>query len=146
RGGGWMSKLASLENIVMEFGAIRALDGVSIDINRGEVLGLMGDNGAGKSTLVKTIAGNFQPTSGPYVFEDQDAGFSGPADARRHGIEVVYQDLALCNNLTAAANVFLGREPMRQVGPFRVLDKKLMNTRSAEIFRELKSETRPADL
>ncbi|MGX5720918.1 ATP-binding cassette domain-containing protein [Shinella zoogloeoides] len=141
-----MSKLASLENIVMEFGAIRALDGVSIDINRGEVLGLMGDNGAGKSTLVKTIAGNFQPTAGRYVFEDQDVSFSGPADARRHGIEVVYQDLALCNNLTAAANVFLGREPMRQVGPFRVLDKKLMNTRSAEIFRELKSETRPADL
>ena len=141
-----MSKLASLENIVMEFGAIRALDGVSIDINRGEVLGLMGDNGAGKSTLVKTIAGNFQPTAGRYVFEDQDVSFSGPADARRHGIEVVYQDLALCNNLTAAANVFLGREPMRQVGPFRVLDKKLMNTRSAEIFQELKSETRPADL
>jgi simple sugar transport system ATP-binding protein len=141
-----MSKLASLENIVKEFGAIRALDGVSMDINQGEVLGLMGDNGAGKSTLVKTIAGNFQPTAGRYVFEGQEVRLSGPADARRHGIEVVYQDLALCNNLTAAANVFLGREPMRQVGPFRVLDKKLMNTRSAEIFRELKSETRPADL
>ncbi|MFB2552507.1 ATP-binding cassette domain-containing protein [Ensifer soli] len=141
-----MERLARLENIVMEFGAIRALDGVSIDINRGEVLGLMGDNGAGKSTLVKTIAGNFQPTAGRYLFEGAEVHLSGPADARRHGIEVVYQDLALCNNLTAAANVFLGREAMRRIGPFRVLDKAAMNRRAAELFRELKSETRPADL
>lgn len=141
-----MEKLASLENIVKQFGGITALDGVSIDINRGEVLGLMGDNGAGKSTLVKTIAGNFQPTSGRYVFEGSDVHLTGPADARRHGIEVVYQDLALCNNLTASANVFLGREMMRKVGLFKVLDHRSMNLRSAELFRELKSETRPADL
>lgn len=141
-----METLASLRDIVMEFGAIRALDGVSIDINRGEVLGLMGDNGAGKSTLVKTIAGNFQPTSGKYVFEGSDVHLSGPADARKHGIQVVYQDLALCNNLTAAANVFLGREPMKRFGPFRVLDHNQMNTRAAALFQELKSETRPADL
>jgi simple sugar transport system ATP-binding protein len=141
-----MDRLVSLENIVMQFGAIRALDGVSIDINRGEVLGLMGDNGAGKSTLVKTIAGNFQPTSGRYTLEGSDVHLSGPADARRHGIEVVYQDLALCNNLTAAANVFLGREVQRRLGPFKVLDHRTMNRRANELFQELKSETRPADL
>ena len=141
-----MALLARLENIVKDFGAIRALDGISLDINKGEVLGLMGDNGAGKSTLVKTIAGNFQPTSGTYSLEDHAVAFTGPADARRHGIEVVYQDLALCNNLTAAANVFLGREKMRRIGPFKVLDHRAMNNRALEIFQELKSETRPADL
>ncbi|WP_292164343.1 ATP-binding cassette domain-containing protein [Mesorhizobium sp.] len=141
-----MPVLARLEHIVKDFGAVRALDNVSLDINEGEVLGLMGDNGAGKSTLVKTIAGNFQPTSGTYVLEGKSVQLSGPADARRHGIEVVYQDLAICDNLTASANVFLGREIMRQLGPLKVLDHKSMNTRSAEIFRELKSETRPADL
>ena len=141
-----MPVLARLEHIVKDFGAVRALDNVSLDINEGEVLGLMGDNGAGKSTLVKTIAGNFQPTSGTYVLEGKPVLLSGPADARRHGIEVVYQDLAICDNLTASANVFLGREIMRQLGPLKVLDHKSMNQRSAEIFRELKSETRPADL
>ncbi|MBA1139852.1 ATP-binding cassette domain-containing protein [Mesorhizobium neociceri] len=141
-----MPVLARLEHIVKDFGAVRALDNVSLDINEGEVLGLMGDNGAGKSTLVKTIAGNFQPTSGTYVLEGKPVQLSGPADARRHGIEVVYQDLAICDNLTASANVFLGREIMKSLGPLKVLDHKSMNQRSAEIFRELKSETRPADL
>ena len=141
-----MPLLARLEHIVKDFGAIRALDNVSVDINAGEVLGLMGDNGAGKSTLVKVIAGNFQPTSGAFTLEGRPVAFSGPADARRHGIEVVYQDLALCNNLTAAANVFLGRELMTRIGPLRVLDHRAMNVRAGELFRELQSETRPADL
>jgi simple sugar transport system ATP-binding protein len=141
-----MAPLARLENIVKDFGAVRALDNVSLDINPGEVLGLMGDNGAGKSTLVKTIAGNFQPNAGTFVLEGKAVSFSGPADARREGIEVVYQDLAICDNLTAAANVFLGREMMRSLGPIKVLDHSGMNLRAAELFHELKSETRPADL
>ncbi|WP_188910462.1 ATP-binding cassette domain-containing protein [Aureimonas endophytica] len=141
-----MPVLARLEGIVKDFGAIRALNDVSLDIHEGEVLGLMGDNGAGKSTLVKTIAGNFLPTAGTYMMEGKALHLSGPSDARRHGIEVVYQDLALCDNLTAAANVFLGRELMRRWGPFRIIDKKRMNARADELFRELKSETRPADL
>ena len=135
-----MTVLARLSHIVKDFGAVRALDDVSLDIYQGEVLGLMGDNGAGKSTLVKTIAGNFQPTSGAYTLDDKPVTFHGPADARREGIEVVYQDLAICDNLTAAANVFLGREMMRKVGPLKLLDHRRMNVRAAEIFRELKSE------
>jgi len=138
--------LAHLEHIVKDFGAIRALDDVSFDIHQGEVLGLMGDNGAGKSTLVKALAGNFQPSAGTITLEGQQMHFSGPADARRHGIEVVYQDLALCNNLTAAANVFLGRELTTRLGPFTMLDHRKMNVRANELFAELKSETRPADL
>ncbi len=135
-----------LTNIAKHFGAIHALNGVSFNLEAGEVVGLMGDNGAGKSTLVKMIAGNFRPTHGTMRMADQELVMHKPLDARRHGIEIVHQDLALCDNLTAAANVYLGREEMRKVGPFRVLDYAAMYKRAGQIFTELKSETRPKDL
>lgn len=135
-----------LEGVAKNFGAIEALKGVSLTIGKGEVIGLMGDNGAGKSTLVKIIAGNFRPSSGRIFLKDHEVAFHGPLDARKHGIEIVYQDLALCDNLTAAANVFLGRELTRRIGPVRINDYAAMNIRAAELFHELKSETRPKDL
>ena len=135
-----------LTNISKHFGAIHAVNDVSFSIEPGEVVGLMGDNGAGKSTLVKMIAGNFRPTEGSMKMDGAELVLHKPVDARRHGIEIVHQDLALCNNLTAAANVFLGRELRRGVGPFRVLDYASMYRRAGEIFKELKSETRPRDL
>ncbi|WP_454854996.1 ATP-binding cassette domain-containing protein [Rhizobium binxianense] len=138
--------LLELRNIAKHFGAIRALDGVSLSIEPGDVVGLMGDNGAGKSTLVKILAGNYSPSGGEYLIEGSPVHFHKPVDARRAGIEVVYQDLAICDNLSAAANVFLGREIMKGVWPFRVLDHKTMREKAAELFRELKSETRPRDL
>jgi ABC-type sugar transport system, ATPase component len=107
----------------------------------------MGDNGAGKSTLVKIIAGNFPPSSGEILLDGRPVHFHWPTDARHAGIEVVYQDLALCDNLTAAANVFLGREVRRSfAGMFRCLDNAYMYQRARELFAELKSDTRPADL
>ena len=135
-----------LSNISKNFGAIQAVDNVSFSIEAGEVVGLMGDNGAGKSTLVKMIAGNFMPSHGSLRMDGADLVLHRPVEARRHGIEIVYQDLALCNNLTAAANVFLGRELMRSVGAGRILDYAQMYRRAGEIFKELKSETRPRDL
>lgn len=135
-----------LENITKSFGAIHALTDVSLTIEPGEVVGLMGDNGAGKSTLVKVIAGNFAPTSGEIFLDGQRVEFHKPLDAQRAGIEVVYQDLALCNNLSAASNVFLGRELTRQFGPFQIIDYAGMRTKAAELFARLKSETRPRDL
>ena len=135
-----------LRNISKHFGAIEALKGVSLSIAPGEVVGLMGDNGAGKSTLVKVIAGNFAPSAGEVLIEDRPVDFHKPLDAQRAGIEVVYQDLAICDNLSAASNVFLGREPTRQFGPFRIVDYRHMRTRAAELFARLKSETRPRDL
>jgi simple sugar transport system ATP-binding protein len=134
-----------LEGISKHFGAIHALSDVSLSIAPGEVVGLMGDNGAGKSTLVKIIAGNFRATHGTMFIKDREMQFSGPLDARRAGIEIVYQDLALCDNLTAAVNVFLGRELTRRVGPLRILDYPAMNARAASLFKELRSETRPRD-
>jgi simple sugar transport system ATP-binding protein len=135
-----------LRQISKNFGAIRALESIDLTISAGEVVGLMGDNGAGKSTLVKLIAGNFSPTEGKIIIEGDEVRFSRPVEARRRGIEIVYQDLALCDNLTAAANVFLGREMKRSFGPIRYLDHAAMYQRAAALFSDLKSETRPRDL
>jgi simple sugar transport system ATP-binding protein len=135
-----------LTNISRHFGAIQAVNDVSLSIEPGQVVGLMGDNGAGKSTLVKMIAGNFRPSHGIMRMDDKELILHKPAEARQHGIEIVHQDLALCNNLTAAANVYLGRELRRGVGPFRILDYAAMYKRAGQLFAELKSETRPRDL
>jgi simple sugar transport system ATP-binding protein len=141
-----MPSLIELVNIAKSFGAVRALDGVSMTVAAGEVVGLMGDNGAGKSTLVKILAGNYPPTSGEYLIDGHPVAFTRPIEARNAGIEIVYQDLALCNNLTAASNVFLGREILKGWGPFAVLDEAAMNARASVLFKELQSETRPRDL
>jgi simple sugar transport system ATP-binding protein len=138
--------LLEVRSVSKSFGAIHAVNDISLSIEPGEVVGLMGDNGAGKSTLVKLIAGNFPPTDGEVVVDGEVCHFHKPIQARAKGIEVVYQDLALADNLTAAQNVFLGRELNKGVWPFRVLDKQAMIDRSAELFDELKSETRPRDL
>ena len=135
-----------LTNISKHFGAIQAVNDVSLTIEAGQVVGLMGDNGAGKSTLVKMIAGNYPPSHGTMQMDGKELILHKPVEARQHGIEIVHQDLALCNNLTAAANVYLGRELRRGVGPFRILDYAAMYKRAGQIFGELKSETRPRDL
>jgi simple sugar transport system ATP-binding protein len=135
-----------LDSISKHFGAIQAVNDVSLSIEAGEVVGLMGDNGAGKSTLVKMIAGNFLPSHGAMRMDGRELHLHRPVEARRHGIEIVHQDLALCNNLTAAANVFLGREMRIGFGPLSILDYAGMYRRAGQIFAELKSETRPRDL
>lgn len=141
-----MAAVLELTGISKHFGAIQALSGVSLALHAGEVVGLMGDNGAGKSTLVKIIAGNYPPSAGTMQIEGRPVAFHKPADARAQGIEIVYQDLALCDNLTAAENVYLGRELLRGFGPIRILNYRAMFSRAGELFAELKSETRPRDL
>src|ERR1700740_761133 len=138
--------LLELRGIRMEYGAIRALAEVDYTVAPGEIVGLIGDNGAGKSTLVKIIAGNFPPTHGTMHFDGHQVRFRGPEDARNAGIEVVYQDLALADNLTGAANVFLGRELRRRVAGFSIMDHAAMTRRAVQLFAELKSETRPEAL
>jgi len=138
--------ILNLSEISKNFGAIQALNNVSLTMGRGEVVGLMGDNGAGKSTLMRIIAGNFPPTYGTISIDGRSTVFHKPVEARKAGVEIVYQDLALCDNLTAAANVFLGRELRIGFGPFHILDYGAMYRRAGDLFRELKSETRPRDL
>jgi simple sugar transport system ATP-binding protein len=132
-----------LESISKHFGAITALRDVSLEMEPGEVVGLVGDNGAGKSTLAKIIAGNFHPSEGKIRLSGTEVNLHGPKDARLKGIEIVHQDLALADNLTAAANIYLGRE---KTTPLGLLDYKGMYQRAGELFAELKSETRPRDL
>ena len=141
-----MAAVLELSGISKHFGAIQALIEVSLSLHAGEVVGLMGDNGAGKSTLVKIVAGNYPPSGGTLTMGGRPVAFHKPTDARVAGIEIVYQDLALCDNLSAAENVFLARELLRGVGPLRVLDYRTMFRRAGELFAELKSETRPRDL
>jgi simple sugar transport system ATP-binding protein len=95
---------------------------------------------------VKIIAGSFPPSAGEMRLDGADVHFARPGEARAAGIELVHQDLALCDNLPAALNVFLGREIVRKVGPLRFLDRGAMYARAGELFAELKSETRPRDL
>jgi simple sugar transport system ATP-binding protein len=103
-------------DIRKSFGAVKSLRGVDLTLGRGEVLGLVGDNGAGKSTLMKVLAGSIQHDSGEIRVKGETVRFAGPGDAKDKRIGIVYQDLALCDGLNVAANLFLGREP--RVGPF----------------------------
>jgi len=102
-----------MHQIQKRFGAVQALAGVDLALEPGEALGLVGDNSAGKSTLMKVLAGALRPDAGEIYFRGAPVRFASPAEARRRGIEMVYQDFALCNNLDVARNIFLGRWPMR---------------------------------
>src|SRR3974390_1900450 len=126
--------LLELRGIGMEYGAIRALAEVDYTVAPGEIVGRVGDAGGGKSTLVKIIAGNFPPTHGSMHFDGHPVRFRGPEDARNAGIEVVYQDLALADNLSGAANVFLGRELRRRVAGVNIMDHAAMRRRAAQLF------------
>jgi simple sugar transport system ATP-binding protein len=114
--------LVRMENITMRFGRITALDNVNFEVRRPEVMALLGDNGAGKSTLIKILTGVHTPSNGRIFFEGQPVEISSPQAARALGIETAYQDLALVNAMSIARNFFLGREPVRPVGPVRWLD------------------------
>ena len=142
-----METVLKLENISKNFGGVEALTNINFSLSRGECLGLMGDNGAGKSTLIKIIAGNYPASSGEIYLNNHEVKFNKPLDAQKKGIEVVYQDLALCDNLSAYENVFLGRWLSKfRIGPFKFVDFKKMQEKSYDLFKELKSDTRPKQL
>jgi simple sugar transport system ATP-binding protein len=114
--------LIEIRNLVKHFGSVIALSGVSLNVNRGEVMCLLGDNGAGKSTLIKTLAGVHRPTSGEFLVEGRPVSFSSPRDALDAGIATVYQDLAMIPLMSVTRNFFMGREPVKGVWPFRRVD------------------------
>ena len=104
--------ILSVRGLTKRFGGVTALAGVGFDLRRGEVLALAGDNGAGKSTLIKAISGVHQPDEGEIVYRGEPVALRNPRHARELGIETIYQDLALADNLDVGANIFLGREPV----------------------------------
>lgn len=119
--------ILEVRNLSKHFGAVRALNDFSMTIAPGEVVALAGDNGAGKTTLIKAISGVYKPTSGEVRLEGRPVSFSTPQEARDSGIETIYQDLALADNLSIGGNIFLGREPMtKKFGFLPVLDRKKM--------------------
>jgi ABC-type sugar transport system ATPase subunit len=131
--------LLSVRSLTKIFGGLVAVDNVSLDVARGEVVGLLGDNGAGKSTLIKCISGVHAAEDGEIVFDGKSVAFASPMDARRAGIETIYQDLALANNLDVGANIFLGREvkTRRLGGLIQTLDDKHMREQSRQTLDSL---------
>jgi D-xylose transport system ATP-binding protein len=125
--------LLQLRDITKTFGSVQALDGVDFEVRPGEVMALVGDNGAGKSTLIKCVAGTHTPDSGEILFEGREVSIHSPKDAGRLGIEVVYQDLALCDNLDVVANMYLGRE----ANTWEILNEATMEQHTGETLQSL---------
>jgi D-xylose transport system ATP-binding protein len=123
-----------MKNISISFGGIRAVDDVSIDVNAGEVVGLLGHNGAGKSTLIKILSGAYKADSGQIFVEGREAHIASPRDARKYNIETIYQTLALADNLDAASNLFLGRELTNWMG---FVDDDAMEAETRKIMARL---------
>ena len=134
---GQQRELLSLRGINKSFGAVHVLRDVDFDVRPGEVTALVGDNGAGKSTLIKCVAGIHPFDSGQVLFEGKPASIHGPKDANALGIEIVYQDLALCDNLDVVHNMFLGRELHSGV----TLDETSMEKRAGETLKSLSVRT-----
>jgi simple sugar transport system ATP-binding protein len=124
--------ILKVENVSKNFGGVQALDNVSFELERGKILGLVGDNGAGKSTLLKIIAGNLQPSSGKIYLDGKEVRFNSPADAMRKGIAITYQFLELVDCAKVWENFFMGRELTRKLGIFNILDIERMKHITAE--------------
>lgn len=129
--------LIEMRNISKTFGAVTALSKVSLRLEAGGVLGLIGDNAAGKSTLMKILAGALRADSGEILIDGKPATFAHPIAARDAGIEMIYQDFALVPELTVTQNIFLGREITRRIAGVKVLDRSAMNVRAKEMFAAL---------
>jgi D-xylose transport system ATP-binding protein len=126
--------LVAMRGMSISFGGIRAVDDVSLDLHAGEVVGLLGHNGAGKSTFIKMLSGAYHPDAGEIRIDGQAVTINSPRDARRHGIETIYQTLALADNLDAAANLFLGRELRTAWG---TLDDVAMEAETRQVMARL---------
>jgi len=129
-----MRNVIEMRNISKAFGAVQALNNVSLHLAPGEVLGLVGDNSAGKSTLMKVLTGAYHRDSGEVMVDGQPTNFRSPQHSRDVGIEMIYQDFALCGNMDVAQNIFLGRWPTR--GPF--VDRKRMYEEASGVMQRLK--------
>jgi simple sugar transport system ATP-binding protein len=134
-----VASLLEVRNVSKNFVAIKALERIDLHVNSGERVGLIGDNGAGKSTLIKIIAGIQSPSEGDIYWKGRRVTMDSPTVARELGIETIYQDLSLANNLTTANNFFLGRELTRAYlgGLVRFLDEKAMTARTEELLNQM---------
>jgi len=132
--------LLRMSNICKNFGEIRALNNVNLVLNQGDILGLVGDNAAGKSTLMKILSGIYLPDKGEIFFEGRKVEFRFPRDSRKLGIEMIYQDLAVADNMDIVENIFLGVELERPTlgGLIKVIDRKRMERESWETLEKIR--------
>jgi simple sugar transport system ATP-binding protein len=130
--------LLELKNITKSYGPIQSLRGVNLTLAAGEVLGLVGDNGAGKSTMMKVVSGAVVPDGGEYLLESIPMSFRSPQEAREKSIEMVYQDLSLCDTMDVAKNLFLGREPVRRLAGLPFVDYQTLHSKAQKILDDLK--------
>jgi simple sugar transport system ATP-binding protein len=137
--------LLRAEHVNKSFGAVVALDGVTLHLPKGEITGLVGDNGAGKSTLIKIISGALTPDAGSIEFDGRPAHFTSPAEARARGVETVYQDLALVGNIAVWANVYLGRELTTGPTFLHMLDRRAMLANTGEMLKRFMRNPPPID-
>lgn len=133
--------ILEMKDIHKSFGGLKALDGVGLDLRCGEVLGLVGDNAAGKSTLMKILTGFYHADKGTIFLDGKKVHLDSPKVSKRLGIEMVYQNLELCQNMNVSENLYLGREEMRDP-VFKFLKRKQMEKKSVEILRKLKIDIR----
>lgn len=137
--------LVQMRDIVKTFGTINVLRGVDFQVDRQEIVGLLGDNGAGKSTLIKILTGVYSLTSGQIYFDGQPVTINSPQDARHLGIETVYQDLALVPLMSISRNFWLGQEITKRMGPLEVLNKGEMAARTRQALLDIGIHIRNAD-
>ena len=140
-----MPPLLELRGVVKRFGGVTALRGVDFHVDHGEVVGLVGDNGAGKSTLAKIMVGYHQPDEGEIYYEGRRVVIESPLHARRLGIEIVYQDMALVPYMSVWRNLFLSRERYRRLGPLKLLDKRGMRELARKLMAEIGVARRDPD-
>jgi len=138
--------LLRVENVSKRFGGVHALKEVSLTLCPGEVLALAGDNGAGKSTLIKIISGVHHADGGSLWYAGKEIKLDNPHQARAYGIETIYQDLALADNLDVGANVFLGREPVRRIFGFPFVDRRRMRVEAETTLRGLEIQINRLDV
>jgi ABC-type sugar transport system ATPase subunit len=138
--------LLRVENVSKHFGGVHALKEVSLTLYPGEVLALAGDNGAGKSTLIKIISGVHHADGGSLWYEGKEIKLENPHQARAYGIETIYQDLALADNLDVGANVFLGREPVRRIFGLPFVDRRRMRVEAETTLRGLEIQINRLDV
>ncbi len=135
-----MKPVLTIRNVRKSFGPVEVLRGVDLDLVPGEVLALVGDNGAGKTTLIKHISGVYRADSGEIQLDGKSMDLLSPRQVRERGVETVYQDLALADDLTVGANIFLGREPLRRLfGVLPYIDERAIRNETASLLDRIKS-------
>ncbi|MEG0564571.1 ATP-binding cassette domain-containing protein, partial [Anaerorhabdus sp.] len=141
-----MSTLVEMKGVIKKFPGVTALKDISFDIKAGEVHVLLGENGAGKSTLMKILSGVYQPTEGTIIVNGKEFSKLTPKDSTENGISVIYQELSVINELSIQENLFVGKLPMKKIGPIKVVDYAEINRQAIDLMKKVGLKRDPKTL